>query len=155
MPATVSIDVASHLSATAEAVWLRVSTPEGINAELRPVRMHLPRDVEGLRALATASKQAGILISLFGVIPLDWHRLGLESVEPGQGFREVSSSLWMRRWVHVRTIRAAGASCVLRDHVELTPRIGWIAPLAAPIYRAVFRRRHRSLQRHFGGNTID
>jgi ligand-binding SRPBCC domain-containing protein len=138
----------SALPVSAEELWRRVSTPAGVNDELWPFRMHLDKLDLAAPDASRALPGGGVLISLFGVLPLDWHWLGLESVTPGGGFHEVSSSLWMRRWVHVRTIEPAGEHSTLRDHVELTPRLGLLAPLLAPVYRAVFRRRHRRLRRY-------
>jgi ligand-binding SRPBCC domain-containing protein len=145
-----SFDLVSHLAADRNAVWRRIASVEGINAELWPIRMHLPRELDVLQAAAAEGRSRGVLISLAGLVPLDWHWLGLESATPGEGFYERSSSMWMREWVHVRTIRPEGTGCTLHDHVELTPRLGSLAPLLAPLYRAVFRRRHRELLRQFG-----
>jgi ligand-binding SRPBCC domain-containing protein len=141
-------EIASELPADAEAIWTRIASGDGINAELWPIRMHLPRNVELLQA-ESSDRPRGVLISLLGVLPIDWHWLGLQSVAPGRGFHEVSSSLLMRRWVHVRTIEQQGNHCMLRDHVEMTPRLGFLAGVITPVYRAVFRRRHRALQRYF------
>ena len=143
-------DLISHLAAEPIRVWQRIASAEGINAELRPIRMHLPHELEVLQRAATGGRRQGVLITLGGLIPLDWHRLGIESVTPGEGFRERSSSLWMREWVHVRTIQPDGTGCTLHDHVELTPRLGWLAALLVPLYRTVFRRRHLQLRRQFG-----
>lgn len=146
---TRSFEFASELPASSEVVWRQIASAEGINAELWPIRMHLPREVDVLAA-AREEHPRGVLISLLGIVPIDWHWLRLESLTLGQGFHEVSSSLLMKRWVHIRTIEPRGDYCTLRDHVALTPRLCFLAPLVAPIYRFVFRRRHRALQKHFG-----
>jgi ligand-binding SRPBCC domain-containing protein len=145
---TRSFEFASELPASSEVVWRQIASAEGINAELWPIRMHLPRAVDVL-ASASEENARGVLISLLGIVPIDWHWLRLESLAIGQGFHEVSSSLLMKRWVHIRTLEPRGDYCTLRDHVELTPRLGILAGIVAPIYRAVFRRRHRALQKHF------
>ncbi len=145
------IELVSELAAPADAVWQHAASVAGINAELWPVRMHLPPDPEVLSRLAETRTTRGVLISLLGIVPLDWHRLGIQQIEPGRGFHEVSSSLWMRRWVHIRSLEPTAGRCVLRDHVEFTPRIAVLGPLLTPLYRAVFRRRHRVLSQKIGG----
>ena len=125
----------------------------GINAELWPLRMHLPQDPEVLLHLAETHATRGLLITLLGVVPLDWHWLGIEQIEPGRGFHEVSSSLSMRRWSHIRTIEPTTGGCLLRDRVEFTPRLAFLGPLVAPLYRAIFRRRHRVLHQRFGSSS--
>lgn len=144
------IDVSSTLAAAPAEVWQRVASVDGINAELWPFRMHLPRRLDVLADLAGSRQSRGVRISLFGWIPIDWHRLGIESLQPGQGFHERSSSLWMRSWVHVRQVEPCETHCRLSDHVEFVPRIRFLAPLLVPIYRRVFRRRHAELRRYFG-----
>jgi ligand-binding SRPBCC domain-containing protein len=148
---TRSFEFASELPANSEAVWRQIASADGINAELWPIRMHLPREIDVLAA-ASEEHGRGILISLLGIVPIDWHWLRLESLTIGQGFHEISSSLLMKRWGHIRTIEPLGNSCTLRDQVELTPRLGFLAPLVTPVYRFVFRRRHRALQQHFGSH---
>jgi ligand-binding SRPBCC domain-containing protein len=138
----------SELPVAADVVWRHVISPHGINAELWPIRMHLGDGVEAFDP-AHGQPARGILISLCGLLPIDWHWLRLESVTPGRGFHEVSSSLVMKRWVHIRTIEPRGDHCALHDQVEWTPRLAFLAALLAPIYQTVFRRRHRSLQKLF------
>lgn len=145
MPNLVQFEIVSTLPAAADAVWRRVSTPAGINDELWPFHMRLRQDLLAAASRLHSASTPGVLISLCGLLPIDWHWLGLERVTPGRGFREVSSSLWMRHWVHERTIEPAGERCTLCDRVELTPRVALLAPLLGPLYRAVFRRRHRRL----------
>jgi ligand-binding SRPBCC domain-containing protein len=144
------IDESSLLAADTAKVWQRVSTVDGINAELHPFRMHLPRRLDVLADLAGNRQTRGVLISLLGWIPMDWHGLGIESLQPGQGFHERSTSLWMRSWGHVRRIEQAEKNCRLTDHVEFVPRVGLLAPLLLPDYRRVFHRRHAELRRQFG-----
>lgn len=148
-----TIELASQLAAPVDVVWQHAASVAGINAELWPVRMHLPRDPEVLSRLAENRAARGVLISLLGILPLDWHWLGIQQVTPGRGFHEISSSLWMRRWVHIRSIEPTDGGCLLRDWVEFTPRIGSLGPLLAPLYRAIFRRRHQALLRRLGANS--
>jgi hypothetical protein len=65
----------SIVEATAEQVWARVVTPEGINDELRPwLTMSMPR---GAKSLTVDNVPIGTPIGrawlrLFGVLPFDY-----------------------------------------------------------------------------------
>jgi ligand-binding SRPBCC domain-containing protein len=148
-----SIELVSELTAPADVVWQHAASVAGINAELWPIRMHLPHNPELLIRLAETGGTRGVLISLLGFLPLDWHWLGIERLTPGRGFHEASSSLVMRRWVHIRTIEPTDGGCTVRDRVEFTPRVPLISPLVTPLYGAVFRRRHRVLRERFGSSA--
>lgn len=149
-PAAVVIDVESIVAADSAELWRHAASPAGVNEELWPLAMSFPRHLRSLERVGTGSKLFRSRIALFGLVPVDWHDLGLERIEPSRGFREVSSSLWMARWVHERTLDSAAGGTRVRDHVEFTPRLRWLAPLMAPLYRGVFGRRHRRLRRKFG-----
>ena len=109
------VDVASELRANAPVVWRRVSTPVGVNDELWPLHMTFPADLPSLDEAPTGRELFSSIISILGVLPIDRHRFGLEGVEPGSGFREVSSSVWMARWVHVRTVESLPLRCIVRE----------------------------------------
>jgi ligand-binding SRPBCC domain-containing protein len=145
------IEFGSLLDSPCEQVWSRVETIDGVNAELWPIAMRSPPEYSSLERLAPGGEPIGILVSLFGIVPLDWHRLGLAQVTPGRGFHEVSSSLWMRHWRHERQLEPCSSKCLLSDRVEFIPRLAWLAPCLTPIYRAIFARRHRRLRAYFGG----
>jgi ligand-binding SRPBCC domain-containing protein len=132
-------------------VWAAVSTVGGINRELAPfVRLTdptggAPFDAEAWQVGAPVSWQL-----LLGVIPVDRHRIKLVALPDGRGFRESSSTWWHRVWWHERTLLADSGGCVVRDSVEIEPRLGVPAPLVGWAVRWMFRQRHRSLQRRFG-----
>jgi len=90
-----AVRVESRLDAAPEAVWERVTSPEGINFEIAPLlRMTVPG---GLEALDLDRVEPGRLgrswILLFGVLPVDYDDLRLERIEPGRGFLERSTML--------------------------------------------------------------
>ncbi len=148
--------IASRLPATREEVWERVTTPEGVNDELMPiVRMTLPRGVKrlDLATVPVGTPVGRCWILLFGLIPIDWDDLLLVRVDAPSGFLERSSMLSMRTWEHERTLEAAsGGGCVVQDRVRFEPRLPLPARLLLPLYRTVFRHRHRRLRRRFGGH---
>jgi ligand-binding SRPBCC domain-containing protein len=147
-------EVRSRLDASPGRVWERIITPEGINDELSPiVRMTIPRDLTRLDpAEVPLGRPLGrSWILLFGLIPFDYDDITLVRLEPGRGFLERSTMLSQRLWEHERTLDLASPGCRLTDRVRFEPRGPLPARLLKPIFRAVFRHRHRRLRRHFGG----
>ena len=133
-------------------VWAGVSTVGGVNRELSPfVRMTDPTngahfDAEPWRVGAPVLWQL-----LFGFIPVDRHRIELVALPDEGGFRESSSSWWHRVWRHERTLLDhPGGGCIVRDDVEIEPRLGVLDPIIEFAVGQMFRRRHRYLRRRFG-----
>ena len=138
--------------ASRSEVWAAVFTVGGVNRELSPwMRMtdsthgaHF--DAEPWRAGAPVLWQL-----LFGFIPVDRHRVELVALPDERGFCESSSSWWHRVWRHERTLLDdAGGGCIVRDDVEIEPRLGVLAPIVEWTVSQMFRRRHRYLRRRFG-----
>ena len=131
-------------------VWAALSTVGGTNRELAPfVRMTdpthgAPFDTEPWRAGAPVSWQL-----LFGVIPIDRHRIELVALPDGHGFRESSSSWWHRVRKHERELLDRPGGCVVRDSVEIEPRLGMFDPVMGWAVRWTFHRRHQKLRRRF------
>ena len=149
------ISVSSRLDASPAAVWDRIVTPEGINDELRPVmRMTIPRGFEGLdpESIELGQPIGRSWVLLFGFIPFDYDEITLVRLEVGCGFLERSKMLSQRTWEHERTLEpAAGQGCLITDRVRWEPRLGLPGRPLRPMFRAIFRHRHRRLQRRFGG----
>jgi hypothetical protein len=148
--------IASTLRAEPAAVWERAMSAEGINAELGPaLRMTVPR---GLDSLDLHGLEPGPLgrswLLLFGLIPVDYDEIGLERIEPGRGFLERSTMLSQRLWEHERTIEADAEGTTISDRLAWEPRLPLPGRLLRPLVAAVFRHRHRQLQRHFGGAPL-
>ena len=147
MPLTVE----STLRANRSEVWAAVSTVGGTNWEVAPfVRMTdpthgAPFDFEPWRASDPVVWQL-----LFGIIPVDRHRVELVAFPDGRGFRESSSSWWHRVWRHERTLLDDPGGCIVRDSVEIEPRLRVPTPIIGWAVRWMFRRRHRYLRRRFG-----
>src|SRR4051812_6023641 len=97
------------LAASAGEVAQRAFTMAGVNDELRPfVRMSTPAAAKGL-SISDAPVGEVLFRSwllAWCVFPFDRHALRLESVEPGEGFVEESTSYLQRRWHHDRQIWA-------------------------------------------------
>ncbi len=150
-----TFSIASRLLAPQAEVWSRVTTPEGVNGELMPiVRMTLPRGVSrlDLDSVPIGTPVGRCRILLFGFVPIDWDDLMLVSLDPPNGFLERSSMLSMRTWEHERTLEPTDdGGCLVRDRVRFEPRLPLPGRMLLPLYRTVFRHRHRRLRRHFGG----
>ena len=139
------------LRANRSEVWAAVSTVGSVNWENAPfVRMTdptdgAPFDSEPWRAGAVVLWQL-----LFGFIPVDRHRVELVAFPEGRGFRESSTSWWHRVWRHERTLLDDPGGCIVRDVLEIEPRLGLFAPIERRAVGSTFRRRHRKLCRRFG-----
>jgi hypothetical protein len=150
----------SVLPISAPQAWARAMTPEGINYELAPwLRMTMPKGLRG-RALddaAIAELGRGPLgrswILLFGVLPVDFDDIAIAELDPGRRFLERSRTLAFGLWQHEREIESLGSSsCRISDRLgfELRAplaRVPGIAALGRAIVGALFRHRHRRLQR--------
>ncbi|KAA0084521.1 hypothetical protein CIW52_10995 [Mycolicibacterium sp. P9-64] len=152
---TTVIERRSIVNAPADRVWQRVVTPEGINDEMGPwMTMSLPRGAQGLSVddVPVGTPIGRAWLRLFGVLPFDYDYLTIAELQPGRSFREESTMLSMSRWQHERSVTAEGdTKAVVHDRVTFQTRI-WLRP-ATPILKvtigALFRHRHRRLQRHF------
>jgi hypothetical protein len=148
--------IGSTLRAEPAAVWERAMSAEGINAELGPLlRMTVPRGVESLDLHGLEPGPLGrSWVLLFGLVPVDYDDIGLKRIEPGRGFLECSTMLSQRLWEHERTIEPGGEGTTIVDRVAWEPRLPLPGRLLRPLFAAVFRHRHRQLQRHFGGAPL-
>jgi ligand-binding SRPBCC domain-containing protein len=148
-----SVQQESIVPASPDVVWARVSTFEGINAELQPLmRMTAPASV---RALEPADVVLGERIFrswvlLFGVLPIDFDDLTLVELEPGRGFLERSRMLSMRVWEHERRLQPVAGGCRIVDRLTFQPRLPGMGPLLERFIRLTFRHRHRRLRGQFG-----
>ncbi len=158
MSGPVAFERSSVLAAPADVVWARVSTMDGVNAELAPwVRMTHPAT---LRSLADAPELIGRLafhswLLGGGWIPFDRHALRLVAVEDrgaeGGGFVEESTSWMQARWRHERDVDALDAQrCRVTDRLLVVPRVAFARPVVARVVPWLFDRRHRVLAETFG-----
>lgn len=148
--------LSSELSIPPARFWAGMSM-SAVNAELSPlVRMTVPSDWLRcpLAHWATGRVLFRSVILLFGVLPVDVHSLRLEQVYPERGFLERSHSWANRLWQHERTTTATSAGCIVTDTVSVQGRVPWFALLLLPVYRQVFRHRHRRLKVLYGGAGI-
>jgi ligand-binding SRPBCC domain-containing protein len=146
-----AFSITSELNAPPEAVWESVHTFKGVNAELRPfARMTAPPGMQE-RTFEDVPVGQTVLCSwimAFGFIPMDKYCLKLDAVG-NYYFRENFTSTLQRTWQHHRTIvRNAGGS-QLTDDVCFQPRLPLIGRVMLPVFKLVFRNRHRYLRQKF------
>ena len=132
---------------------LATLTMKGVNQELGPlVRMSAPSDWRD-RPITDWPPKTPLFrswILLFGFLPIDRHSFYFESIDPGSGFEEASSS-WMNRiWCHSRTVEGNERYVTVTDSVEYEFRLPLVGLLFLPIYKMIFSIRHRYLRRTFG-----
>lgn len=145
------------IAAPAADVWARVVAPEGINDEMRPwMTMSVPlgADESTIDNLEVGVPVGRAWLRLLGVLPYDYDHLTIAELEPGRRFREESTMLSMRRWVHERTVEPVDAGhAAVTDRITFSPRLHviMIGPLLLWALRAFFAHRHRRLARHFAG----
>ncbi len=144
------IRLVSELGADAGTVWARATDPAGINDELGPImRMTVPRGAEDFGLADEAPGRIGrSWVLLFGFLPFDYDDLNIVRLDPGRSFLERSKMLSMRLWEHERTLEPLGEDrCQITDRLAWEPRLPLPGPLFRPLILAIFRHRHRRLQR--------
>jgi ligand-binding SRPBCC domain-containing protein len=149
-----AFEISTRLDASRDEVWSRVVTPEGVNHELMPLmRMTVPR---GAPTIDLSSVELGKPIGrswvlFLGLIPVDFDEINIVELDPGSRFVERSRMLSQRFWQHIRTVRAEDGGSVVTDEISWEPRLPIPTAALSPMFRAIFRHRHRRLRRHFGG----
>jgi hypothetical protein len=139
------------LRASRSEVWAAVSTVGGINREVAPfVRMTDPTHGAPFDAEPWHVGTPVLWQLLFGFIPVDRHRVELVALPDGRGFRESSSTWWHRVWWHERTLLDDPGGCIVRDDVEIQPRLGLSDRIIEWTVARMFQRRHQRLRRRFG-----
>ena len=143
----------SVVPAPADSVWERVTSPAGINDEMRPwMTMTMPRSVRGM---SVASVPLNVVLGrawlrLFGLIPLDYDALSIIDLVPGRRFHEKSTMASMRRWEHERTLTPLDEEMTrVTDRITFETRLPGSSALFARLLPAFFGHRHRRLARRF------
>lgn len=139
-------------------MWERVTTPKGVNYELRPwLRMTVPRKLKGatLKDVPVGVVLGRSWVFFGGVVPFDYDDLMLAEVGPGYRFLERSRTFSAAMWQHERVVSPVGEGSSITDIVTFEPRalIGRLPfgrRLMRAIVTAIFRHRHRRLVRYFG-----
>lgn len=148
-------EVSSNLEVSSDEIR-GLLTMKGVNTELSPlIRMTVPPEWAN-RAIfdwPTGRVLFSSWILLFGIIPVDRHRFFFQSLDRQRGFVEKSSSITNKLWCHRRDIVRTGVSCRVTDTVEFQCRLPLLVYILAPVYRFVFRHRHKVLRSYYGGRA--
>lgn len=148
-------EVSSNLEISPEDVG-RLLTMAAVNRELSPlIRMTVPPEWSNIAIFEwpTGRVLFSSWILLFGIFPIDRHTFFFQSSDRHRGFTEESRSLTNKRWHHRRDIDRNGASCRVTDTVEFQCRLPLLAFILAPIYRLIFKHRHKVLRSYGGGSA--
>jgi hypothetical protein len=147
-----SFTISSDLGIPA-ATLLRSLSMKEVNRELWPLaRMTAPARWRSrpIRDWPEGERLFRSWILLLGLLPVDRHVFQLRRIAPDEGFTEQSSSLANAVWRHRRRILQSGSGCRITDTVEYRSRLPLAGRLLNPVYRMVFRHRHRRLRRLYG-----
>jgi len=66
-----------------------------------------------------------------------------------RGFDESSHSMFHAAWRHQRRVLVDGQACIIRDRVEVVPRLAGLGPMIAWLVGQVFSHRHEQLKSLF------
>jgi hypothetical protein len=152
--------VSTRLTASADEVWAAVTTPAGVNYELRPLlRMTIPGrwSAATLDEVPLNEPLGRSWILLGGVLPVDFDDLCLIERGPGHRFQEQSKTSTLSPWRHERTVIADGDGCTITDRLQFAPRgllrhLPGMTRLASGVVRFLFGHRHRRLARRYGAD---
>lgn len=129
---------------------------DGVNRELSPlIRMTAPPEWSNKAIVEwpTGTVLFSSWILLFGLFPIDRHKFFFQSIDRHLGFTEESSSLTNKLWRHRRSFDRTGSSCRVTDTVEFQCRLPLLAYILAPVYRLIFKHRHKVLRSYYGGSA--
>lgn len=149
MTRTAVVERTSLVPRPAPVVWERVTSPQGIRHELRPLlSMTMPPGLRG----RTVADAAGLLgqplgkawLLAGGVVPVDFDDMTIVALEPGRRFHERSRMLLVPRWEHERTVEPVDeTTCRVTDRLAFDARL----PGSRPVVAGLFGHRHRRLAR--------
>ena len=146
----IRLTFASTLPVDRATLWQAITSPQGINHEMRPwLTMGVPAGIHGMQDV-TLDPGAPVFrstIKLFGLLPVGHSDLTLLSLTAQQGFVEVSPMTGMRSWRHERRLEDRGTDCTLHDTLVFEPQR--LPKVTSVIIRAFFRHRHRRLRRRY------
>lgn len=155
-----TVDRSSELRADADDVWLWVTTPRGVNDELRPwVRMTVPTAWarSSIADVPSGTRLGRSWLLFVGIMPFDFDDLYMAEVAPRR-FLERSRLLSAPLWEHERTVTPTAEGCRVRDHVSLVPH-RWVHAIGLARFQlrlvgAVFTHRHRRLRARFADEDL-
>ncbi len=156
-PLPYHFEICSELEASPAEVWQTVTELDRVNDELRPwLRMTSPESGLSLsdERVVLGKRLFRSWILAFGLLPLDYDDVVLESVDPGRSFNERSSMLTQRAWHHDRELEPCAAGTRITDRLSWAPRVPGAGAIFSVVVPRLFGWRHRQLRRRFGGRLL-
>jgi ligand-binding SRPBCC domain-containing protein len=153
---TYQFETASFLpDVSVQDVWAQIGDFGAVNAELSPIfRMTFPARYYRISDIpADGESHFTSTILLFGVLPVDRHRVAFLPWDAPYGFDERSSNFNMKIWTHRRMLTEALGGVIVTDVCSLEPRIPLLGGVLRALFAAVFRHRHRHLRQVFSGRA--
>ena len=150
MPRQVVVTRSSVVPRSPQVVWDRVTSPEGIDAEMRPLlSMRMPREMAGRRIedLPLDEPLGRAWLLLLGVLPVEYDDFSLMAVDPPRSFHEDSRLLSARRWQHRRELEPVTGGTRVTDTLTVDPRALVPGLLVRAVVGALFAHRHLRLAR--------
>lgn len=126
-------------------------TMEGVNYELGPLlSMSTPASWHSKPITEWPINQALFTSTIFllGFIPIDRHQFKFDAIHQF-GFHEASKSMINSEWSHERVISPDGLGSIVKDVVIYKSKLGVLGALFTPVYKAIFRHRHRRLRARY------
>lgn len=123
---------------------------KGVNTELFPwMKLTYPTDVlkENIEEPGRFLFNSWVLF--LGFIPIDYYSFYFTSFNIEGHFHENSSSLTYKNWCHIREVVAVEGGCLLKDDLEIKPRLFFLSPLIRFFVRRLFLHRHSILRKKF------
>lgn len=153
---TIHFIIKSELNQNISQVWKKIGTMEGANKELFPIKMSYPASHKNLTPTnfppgAIAFKST---LSVLGIIPIGFHQVKMDQLNPPYGFKENSISTGFQLFEHTRTIEDSGNITIIQDEIRLVAR-SLYGSLMSIFYPSTFKKRHKRLIQWFGGHTLD
>jgi hypothetical protein len=144
------------LSAPAQLVWERVTTPEGINEEFWPrFRMTVPKQAVGLD-ISTVEVPAHLGRSWFFAqgLPVAVDDITIVELGPGYRFVEQSKMTALKVWRHERVVTPTDAGCTVADTITFEAKLRPLNWMLGKLLPRLFWYRHAHLETRFGNRPI-
>ncbi len=151
-----SFEIETDLCIPAEKAWSHMTSPSGVNAEFWPImRMTFPPTVGDVTSDWQPGRQLfRSWLLLFGIVPVEYDDFGLEEVDRGKRFLEISEMMSQEKWIHEREITEIPKGVRLRDRVSFVSRLASLERVYLVVFRLVFRYRHFRLKRLYGRAAV-
>lgn len=146
----------SEVATPVAALWNFVTTPEGMNYELRPlIRMTVPRTMRGRTVddVEPGDHLGRSWLLLGGFVPFEFDDITVAELDIGRRFMERSAMGSIRVWQHERSLQPLDTGGTrITDSIEYELRfpLPGLERFTGHVLGLLFRHRHRRLSERFG-----